>query len=462
MSVLDRVVPGYYHRLDERGNVCHSTCCENTATEHAMMRKLMLDSLRTWATAYKVDGFRFDLMGHHMAADLLAVRDMLRSLTLERDGVDGQSIYLYGEGWDFGEVAFNARGVNATQRNMAGTGVATFNDRLRDAVRGGGSSDGVQEQGFITGLSYEPNGITSGTAAAQLERLLLAGDHVKVGLAGNLSDYHLEDHSGHMVVGALVPYHGQATGYATEPTETITYIEAHDNETLWDAIQLKAAPEATVEDRVRMQCLGLSLVLLGQGVPFLHAGQDLLRSKSCDRNSYNSGDWFNRLDFSYQSNNWGVGLPPGESEHYWPLARPLLANPALRVRPDDIRFAAEHTREMLRIRRSSRLFRLGSAAQVRDRLLFLNTGPRQLPGLIAMLLDGSDDPVLEQPFRRIMVLFNVRPSPQSITVPSLAGTLFTLHPIQSHSNDLLVRQATCDTAEGAFTVPARTTAVFVG
>jgi pullulanase len=118
-SVLDRVVPGYYHRLNERGAVETSTCCANTASEHQMMEKLMIDSLVTWAVEYKVDAFRFDLMGHHMVDNMLNVRAALDALTLEEHGVDGKSIYLYGEGWNFGEVADNARGVNATQFNMA-------------------------------------------------------------------------------------------------------------------------------------------------------------------------------------------------------------------------------------------------------------------------------------------------------------------------------------------------------
>ncbi|HEX2991138.1 MAG TPA: hypothetical protein VHO49_10695, partial [Anaerolineales bacterium] len=97
-SVLDRVVPGYYHRLNAEGAVEKSTCCENTASEHNMMRKLMIDSVVTWARNYKVDGFRFDLMGHHMLEDMIAVRAALDALTLEQDGVDGESIYIYGEG----------------------------------------------------------------------------------------------------------------------------------------------------------------------------------------------------------------------------------------------------------------------------------------------------------------------------------------------------------------------------
>src|SRR3712207_4894314 len=160
-SILDRVVPGYYHRLDPAtGAVETSTCCQNTATEHAMMEKLMVDSVVTWAREYKVDGFRFDLMGHHSRDNMLAVRAALDALTPEEDGVDGSQIYVYGEGWEFGEVADDARFVQATQANMAGTGIGTFNDRLRDAVRGGGPFDEDPRalQGFGSGLLTDPNG----------------------------------------------------------------------------------------------------------------------------------------------------------------------------------------------------------------------------------------------------------------------------------------------------------------
>ena len=155
-SVLDRIVPGYYHRLNDSGAVETSTCCSNTASEHNMMEKLMVDSVVTWAKDYKVDGFRFDLMGHHMMSNMLKVRAALDALTLAQDGVDGKSIYMYGEGWNFGEVADNARGVNATQLNLAGTGIGTFNDRSRDAVRGIGPFDSGQRAVGEAGLRQRP------------------------------------------------------------------------------------------------------------------------------------------------------------------------------------------------------------------------------------------------------------------------------------------------------------------
>src|SRR5690606_23939906 len=146
------------------------------------------------AEHYKVDAFRFDLMGHHMVPDMLAVRAALDGLSTDRHGTDGTGVYVYGEGWDFGEVAQNARGPNATQVNLAGTGIGTFNDRLRDAVRGGGPFDDaaatVANQGFASGRYVLPNAVTASfDREGELLGLLHAMDQVRVGLAGNLARF---------------------------------------------------------------------------------------------------------------------------------------------------------------------------------------------------------------------------------------------------------------------------------
>src|SRR5207247_1625724 len=267
--------------------------------------------------------------------------------------------------------------------------------------------------------------------------------------------------NGTLVTGKDVHYNGQPAGYTADPQEVINYIEAHDDETLFDAIQLKAPATASLADRVRMQNLGMSLVGLGQGIPFLHAGVELLRSKSLDGNSYNSGDWFNRLDFSYESNNWGVGLPPApDNRANWPLFAPLLANPALKPASDEIKDAADHVREVLAIRASSRLFRLRTADEVRGHLDFRNAGPEQLPGLIVMTLSDAEG-ALDRRYREIVVLFNATDAEQHFADPSFAGRAFRLHPIQAASHDPVVRTARFDQSGGSFTVPGRTAAVFV-
>lgn len=453
-SVLDRIVPGYYHRLNAAGRVETSTCCQNTATEHAMMRKLMIDSARLWAEQYGINAFRFDLMGHHMKADMLAVRTAL-------DEID-PSIYVYGEGWDFGEVAGNARGPNATQFNMAGTGIGTFNDRLRDAARGGSPFGGQQEQGFITGLYVAPNETDQGAAEEQLARLLHFSDLVRVGLAGNLAAYTFTGASGETVSGADVDYNGNPAGYTADPQENIVYVSKHDNETLFDAIQYKAPASLDMAGRVRMQNLGNSLVMFSQGVPFFQAADDLLRSKSLDRNSYNSGDWFNAIDWTGQTTNWGRGLPPAaDNESMWPVMAPLLADPDLAPRPENIAAAAAHFREIAQIRAGSPLFRLRTAEDVQARLQFYNTGPDQVPGVIVMSLSDTVGDNLDPDYDRIVVVFNADDAAVVLAVPELAGRPMALHPVLAASADPVVAGSSWDGAAGAFTVPGRTTAVFV-
>ncbi len=461
-SVLDRVVPGYYHRLDADGQVERSTCCENTATEQRMMEKLMIDSLLLWAKAYKIDGFRFDLMGHHMLDNMLRVRQSLEQLRVEQDGVDGRAILLYGEGWDFGEVAQNARGRNASQLNLAGSGIASFNDRLRDGARGGGPFDPTQEQGFLTGLAIEPNAYQSASEPPneQLRRLLDYSDWIRIGMAGGLKEYPLTNARGQTLPGERIDYRGAPAGYTLDPGEQIVYVSAHDNETIFDAIQWKAAASATISDRVRMNNLGVSLVLLSQGIPFFHAGDDLLRSKSLDGNSYNSGDWYNRLDFTYQQNNWAIGLPDYRTDQ-WESMRGLLANPQLVAGPADLEAARRHFLELLQLRRSSPLFRLRTAADVQARLHFFNTGPEQLPGLIGLQIadDVGDD--LDPNYDRLVVLINTNPGPMRYDAADLRSLPLQLHPILAQSADPLVRQATFDSLNGRFEIPGRTAAVFV-
>jgi len=461
-AVLDRIVPGYYHRLNATGQVESSTCCANTATEHAMMEKLMVDSVQIWATAYRVDGFRFDLMGHHMVDEMVNVRESLDALTVENDNVDGSAIYVYGEGWNFGEVADNARGINATQLNLGGTGIGTFNDRLRDSVRGGNPFGDFQRQGFATGLYVDPNETEDRTVEEQLSLLGLFSDRIRVGLAGNLRDYTFIGANGETITGADVDYNGSPTGYTLDPQEHIVYMSAHDNETIFDAIQLKAPTTATSDDRMRMQNMATDLVMLSQGVPFFHAGDDILRSKSLDRNSYDSGDWFNRIDWTYQSNNWGVGLAPNwNNSDNWGIHAPLLANPDLVVTETQIIGANTHFREMLQVRFSSPLFRLQTADQIMERVTFHNADEADIVGVIIMDITDMTDDDLDSANEHVVVVFNPHPEGLSFTRDELIGMALELHPILLASADSVVQTSTFTSDTGTFFIPARTTAVFV-
>ncbi|MEV0457450.1 pullulanase-type alpha-1,6-glucosidase [Catellatospora methionotrophica] len=456
-SVLDRIVPGYYQRLLDDGTVANSTCCANTAPEHAMMGKLVVDSLVTWAKTYRVDGFRFDLMGHHPKQNLLDVRAALDRLTLAEDGVDGRAILLYGEGWNFGEVANDARFVQATQANMAGTGIATFNDRLRDAVRGGGPfDDNPRIQGFASGLFTDPNGdAANGTAEQQRARLLHQQDQIKVGLTGNLAGFTFTDSAGNRVSGAEVDYNGAPAGYTKAPAEAVTYVDAHDNEILFDALAYKLPASTPALDRARMQVLALSTVVLSQGTGFVTAGSDLLRSKSLDRNSYNSGDWFNAIRWDCASGNgFGLGLPPAaDNESKWAYAKPLLADPAMVPSCEAINLAGARFAELLRVRASSPLFSLRTQADVQQAVSFPLSGAAETPGVITMLIrkDG----------RTVVVVFNATTSSTTQTVASLKNARLGLHPVLAGSADPLVRQSAYTASTGGFTVPGRTVAVFV-
>ncbi len=459
-SVLDKVVPGYYHRLDEVGRVYTSTCCPNTATEHNMMRRLMVDTVVLNAVHYKIDGFRFDLMGHHMLADMQEVRDALDELTLEEDGVEGSEIYIYGEGWNFGEVADNARGFHATQFNTAGTGIGTFNDRLRDAVRGGSPFGGRDEQGIGNGLYVFPNG--ENPVNEDLGRALRFADMVRVGLAGNLQNFTFIGASGEEITGLDVDYNGQPAGYTLDPQENIVYVSKHDNETLYDNILYRLPEGFDASDVVRMQNLSLSFVMYSQGVPFFHAGSDMLRSKSLDRDSYNSGDWFNRLDWTYETNNFGVGMPPeGVNSSQWPLIRPILATPEYEPSSDDILLNVNVFREMLQIRYSTPLFRLETAEQVQERLAFHNTGANAVPGVIVMSVSDAVGEDLDPAHEGVVVVFNGQNEELTFTVAELIGRGYELHPVQQESADELARMAAFDAPSGTFTVPPLTTAVFV-
>ncbi|AOG27518.1 hypothetical protein BFS79_02035 [Cutibacterium avidum] len=333
-SVLDKVVPGYYHRLDATGTVQNSTCCSNVATEHSMAQRIMVDSVVSWARNYRVDGFRFDLMGHASVENMKAIRAALDKLTLAHDGIDGHSVYLYGEGWNFGEVANNALFTQAVQGQLDDTGIGTFNDRLRDAVRGGTPFDtNPHKQGFGSGEATDPNGDPINTTAAST--LGHDTDLVQLGLAGNLKSFTFVDSAGKKVSGTDIDYDGTPAGFASQPAENVNYVDAHDNETLWDSLTYKLPEATSMDDRIRMNTLSLATAALSQSPSFWHAGADLLRSKSLDRNSYNSGDWFNTLDWTGADNGFGHGLPPeADNEDKYPVMKDLLARKDLKPSAD--------------------------------------------------------------------------------------------------------------------------------
>ncbi|WP_169558571.1 pullulanase-type alpha-1,6-glucosidase [Uliginosibacterium gangwonense] len=465
-SVLDKIVPGYYQRLDASGSVRNASCCSDTATENTMMNKLMQDTLKVWANQYKVDGFRFDIMGLIPKQAMTDAQSMLNGVALAdgRRTSNSPAFLMYGEGWSQQNLSF----AGAQQSAMAGTGIGTFNDRLRDAVRGGGPFDSgnslVANQGFISGLCYGSgallNGITNTATCdgSSKDAAWPIQNRISVSLAGNLADFPLNAST----TGAGVDYFGSPAGYAIVPQDNIAYVSVHDNETLWDISQYKHPVATSTADRARAHVVGLSTVALAQGVPFFHAGDEFLRSKSADGNSYNSGDYFNRIDWTGASNNWAVGLPI-EAVGTWSNTTVASAALAQINAPSvaDIANSEAAFEDFLKLRKDTSMFRLKTTQTVKQCVSFPDQNIGQVHGLIVMQISGAAG-CGDQKYKNIIVLINANSAAQSYKLPAFAGAgTVALHPVQSAGHDAVVKTATFTAGTGTFSVPARTTAVFV-
>lgn len=421
-SVLDKVVPGYYHRRDlTSGNVENATCCQDTAPEHKMMHKLMQDSLITWTQAYKFDGYRFDIMSNNSTQSILAARTAVQAIDPDN--------YFYGEGWTRNDRGY----VQANQDNMSGSQVGTFNDRPRDIIR---SASLFKASGSLNDQ-----------------------DIIRLGLAGTLADYQLQDKNSNIKSGRSF----SKPSYAKDPADIINYVSKHDNETLWDQLQYGIESNVSVANRVRIQNIAGTLPLISQGIPFFQLGGDLLRSKSMDRNTFDAGDWFNYVDFTKNTNNWNVGLPLAQdNQGKWSAIGELITNSETAVIANEIDFSSEIFKEFLKIRSSSKLFRLNTSQDIMSRIGFHNTGSSQTQGIIVMSIDdgiGLTD--LDSAFDAIVVVVNGTNSEQTQSILTASG--FELHSVQKTSADASVQTALFveSNGSGTFTVPALTTAVFV-
>lgn len=170
-------------------------------------------------------------------------------------------------------------------------------------------------------------------------------------MSGNLAEYMLIDYKGDTKLGKNVDYNGAPAGYTKMPPENISYVSKHDNQTLWDNNAYKIATGTSFADRARMQSVSLSTVMLGQGIPFIHMSSERLRSKSMQRDSYDSGDWYNRVLFDRTDNNWNVGLPREDKDGAnWDLIKTIIADPTAKPDADDIELTKQQFLELLKIR----------------------------------------------------------------------------------------------------------------
>lgn len=339
-SNFNQLVPGYYYRQNDKGSFSDASACGNeTASDRPMMQKFILESLIYWVKEYHVDGFRFDLMGIHDIATMNLIAAELRKIK--------PGILLYGEGWTAGASPLpeNQRAVKANAARL--NGVAVFSDDLRDGIKG--SVFDIKDRGFASGKPGMEESIKFGIVAAC--------QHPQV-------DYSKVNYS--------------KKPYAAAPGNTVSYCECHDNHVLWDKLAL-SAKDATVRERQNMHELALSIVLTSQGIVFLHAGTEFLRSKQNVENSYNSPDSINAIDWGLKTKN-----------------KPIF----------------DYVRALIAMRKAHPAFRLTTAAQVAQLIRFEENLP---PQMVAYTLNGA---AVKDSWKKIWVAFNGSNGPQSLSLPS--------------------------------------------
>ena len=262
-SVLDKVVPGYYYRLNASGGIERSTCCENTASENLMMAKPMIDSAVTWTRDYRISSLRFDIMGHHP-------RSVIEALKARVKVAAGRDVQIVGEGWNFGEVANGARFVQAEMLSL--NGIGSFNPIIRDAVRGGACCDTssaiVANQGYVNGFFYDSNASASGQSRGEL---MWQADRIKATLAGSIRSFQMQTSWDANLRLDQIDVGGIPAGWVLEPGEVVNYVENHDNLTLFDNNAFRLPTGTSREDRARVQILAAAINSFSQGVAYFHA-----------------------------------------------------------------------------------------------------------------------------------------------------------------------------------------------
>lgn len=338
-SHFQHLVPGYYHRQDKTGGFSNGSGCGNeVASDRSMVRKMMIDSLVYWAKEYHVDGFRFDLMGLH---DLETMKQIRKAL----DKVD-PSIILYGEGWTGGDsplpYAARAMKTNVGQLDR----IAAFNDTIRDAIKGHVANH--QEPGFVQGAPGKE-------------------DRLKTGIVASVKHPQISYPEGDLWSGP----------WAVEPSHAVSYNSCHDNHTLWDKL-LITTPRAKTADRMRMNKLAAAITLTSQGLVFMHAGEEMLRTKKGHENSYNLPDAINAMD-------WRLKVKHAEVVAYY--------------------------RGLIALRKAHPAFRIKTAKAIRRHLAFL---PMPAPGMVGYCIDGEG---VGDPAAWVVVIFNATAQSRTVDLP---------------------------------------------
>ena len=461
-SVLDRVVPGYYHRLDEAGAVVESGGWRGGVdTGRAMGERLMIDACVAWVRDYRVDGLRLDLMGCHGVETMARLR---RALDEVCEDAVGHRVYLYGQGWD-APGACGPDPNRARQGRLGALGIGALNDRVRDGINGGGFAqvDPRTGQGLGNGELTDPNELESRDQGEVRADLAWRSDLVRLSLAGNVRGMEILASDGRWLRGDEVGYGSSPAAYGDQPADSVAYVSSYEGETLFDRLTYKLPASTSMADRVRMNTVCLAMVALGQSPCLWAGGSELLRSKSLDACSCDSGDHFNAIDWSGRTNGWGRGLPPaGRNFDRWVIQAGLLARPDLTPSPSDIASARAQALDLLRAHRSTPLLCLGRAGLVRERVSFPMCGPGAQPGVIIMVIDdgageGDIDPALDG----VLVVINATPREITQRLDTQVGRLFTLCDAQAQGADPIVKTTRFDPTTGTVKVPARTAAILI-
>ena len=339
-SSFQKIVPDYYYRMNENGYSNASGCGNETASERSMMRKFMVDSVVYWAKEYHVDGFRFDLMGIH---DIETMKEIRKAL----DEVD-PNIIIYGEGWTGGDSTLDET-KRAVKKNISlMEGVAAFSDDIRDGIKG--NVFDALDKGFVNGKEDMENAIRYSVVGAT------QNDQVDYG-----------------------SYEKSNGAWAGNPTQTINYVSCHDNLTLWDKLSI-SNPDDSEEDRIKMNELAAAICFTSQGIPFIQAGEEMLRSKPLEEggvseNSYNLPDYTNSLKWDTKAENLQV---------------------------------YNYYKGLIALRKENPAFRLTTTEAVQDSIKFVETDQKQL---VAYTIDDKESK------ESIYVAYNAADEERVLTLP---------------------------------------------
>ncbi len=338
-SNFERTVPGYFYRQTKDGKPANGSGCGNeTASDRAMMRKYMVESVLYWINEYHIDGFRFDLMGIHDIETMNEIRAAV-------DKID-PSIFIYGEGWAASAPQLNQEELAMKANIYKMPRIAAFSDEMRDGLRGGWDDD--RKGAFLIG---QPGHEMS----------------IKFGLVGAVKHP--------QVINDSVNYSKEP--WALQPTQMISYVSCHDDMCLAD--RLKATmPDATDEERASLHKLAETFVFTSQGVPFIFAGDEMMRDKKGIHNSYNSPDSINTIDWRNKTIHHDV---------------------------------FDYVRELITLRKNHPAFRMGDADKVRQYMEFL---PVEGSNLVAFILKDNAN---GDSWKNIIVAFNSRKEPAKLSIP---------------------------------------------